>query len=347
MIKSITILMIFVRMKKGDNSPHFTNNIKSLNLQKLQTSIDNSETNIFLKGLHGSSKSFLINSLFTNSNKNIYWVLENKESAGYHFNDLEGLIDEKQLYFFPSSYNRENDFKKTNSQSIFLRTELIRNLSSNTLKKLIVTYPEAIFEKIIIKKDIKKRFLKIKTGDLISLESFNEKLFDLEFNREDFVVEPGDFSVRGGIVDVFSFSNNKPFRIEFFGDEIESIRTFDIETQISNDTLKSIEILGDLENKEIDYERENIFKFIEDNSIIVTENIDLLKDSLSNSFEKVTSNSNDKINLDKLFYSGELLNQDISKLSVIELNKIGNNTINTQFNISPQPAFNKKFKLLI
>ena len=347
MIKSITILMIFVRMKKGDNSPHFTKKIKSLNLQKLQTSIDNSETNIFLKGLHGSSKSFLINSLFTNSNKNIYWVLENKESAGYHFNDLEGLIDEKQLYFFPSSYNRENDFKKTNSQSIFLRTELIRNLSSNTLKKLIVTYPEAIFEKIIIKKDIKKRFLKIKTGDLISLESFNEKLFDLEFNREDFVVEPGDFSVRGGIVDVFSFSNNKPFRIEFFGDEIESIRTFDIETQISNDTLKSIEILGDLENKEIDYERENIFKFIEDNSIIVTENIDLLKDSLSNSFEKVTSNSNDKINLDKLFYSGELLNQDISKLSVIELNKIGNNTINTQFNISPQPAFNKKFKLLI
>ena len=347
MIISITILMIFVRMKKGDNSPHFTKKIKSLNLQKLQTSIDNSETNIFLKGLHGSSKSFLINSLFTNSNKNIYWVLENKESAGYHFNDLEGLIDEKQLYFFPSSYNRENDFKKTNSQSIFLRTELIRNLSSNTLKKLIVTYPEAIFEKIIIKKDIKKRFLKIKTGDLISLESFNEKLFDLEFNREDFVVEPGDFSVRGGIVDVFSFSNNKPFRIEFFGDEIESIRTFDIETQISNDTLKSIEILGDLENKEIDYERENIFKFIEDNSIIVTENIDLLKDSLSNSFEKVTSNSNDKINLDKLFYSGELLNQDISKLSVIELNKIGNNTINTQFNISPQPAFNKKFKLLI
>jgi len=90
MIKSITILMIFVRMKKGDNSPHFTKKIKSLNLQKLQTSIDNSETNIFLKGLHGSSKSFLINSLFTNSNKNIYWVLENKESAGYHFNDLEG-----------------------------------------------------------------------------------------------------------------------------------------------------------------------------------------------------------------------------------------------------------------
>jgi len=347
MIKSITILMIFVTMKKGGDSPHFTKKNKSLNLQKLQTSIDKSETNIFLKGLHGSSKSFLINSLFSNSNKNIYWILENKESAGYHFNDLEGLVDEKQLFYFPSSYNRENDFKKTNSQSIFLRTELIRNLKPSSLKNLIITYPEAIFEKIIIKKDIQKRFLKIKIGDLISLELFNEKLFDLEFNREDFVVEPGDFSVRGGIVDVFSFSNNKPFRIEFFGDEIESIRTFDIETQVSNDTLKAIEILGDLENKEIDYERENIFKLIENNSIIVTENIDLIKDSLSNSFEKVVSKSDDKIKSDKLFYRGESLNRDLNKFSVIELNKIGNNNVHTQFNISPQPAFNKKFKLLI
>ena len=345
MIKSITILMIFVTMKKGVDPPSFAHYNKSLNLQKLQNSIDKSETNIYLKGLYGTSKSFLINSLFSNSNKNIYWILENKESAGYHFNDLEGLVDEKQLYFFPSSYNRENDFKKTNSQNVFLRTELIRSLNSS--KNLIVTYPEAIFEKIIIKKEIKKRFIKIKTGDLISLESFNEKLFDLEFNREDFVIEPGDFSVRGGIVDVFSFSNNKPFRIEFFGDEIESIRTFDIETQVSNNTLKSIEILGDLENKEIDYERENIFNFIDNNSLIITENIDLLKNSLSNSFEKATSKSNDKTELDKLFYSGKSLVQDLSKLSVVELNKIGSNSIHTQFNISPQPAFNKKFKLLI
>ena len=345
MIKSITILMIFVTMKKGVDPPSFVHYNKSLNLQKLQNSIVKSETNIFLKGLYGSSKSFLINSLFSNSNKNIYWILENKESAGYHFNDLEGLVEEKKLYFFPSSYNRENDFKKTNSQSVFLRTELIRSLNSS--KNLIVTYPEAIFEKIIIKKEIKKRFIKIKTGDLISLESFNEKLFDLEFNREDFVIEPGDFSVRGGIVDVFSFSNNKPFRIEFFGDEIESIRTFDIETQVSNNTLKSIEILGDLENKEIDYERENIFNFIDNDSLIITENIDLLKNSLSNSFEKATSKSNDKTELDKLFYSGKSLVQDLSKLSVVELNKIGSNSIHTQFNISPQPAFNKKFKLLI
>ena len=347
MIKSITILMIFVTMKKGVKPPYFTQDNKSLNLQKLQTSIDKSESNIILKGLYGSSKSFLINSLFSNSNKNIYWILENKESAGYHFNDLEGLINENQLYFFPSSYNRENDFKKTNTQSIFLRTELIRNLSSNSNKNLIITYPEAVFEKIIIKKDIKKRFLKIKIEDIMSLESFNEKLFDLEFNREDFVVEPGDFSVRGGIVDVFSYSNNKPYRIEFFGDEIESIRTFDIETQISNNTLKSVEILGDLENKEIDYQRDNIFNFIGDNSIIITENIELLKDSLSNSFEKLISNNKGKIELNNLFYNGESIEKDLNKFSVIELNKIRSKNIHTQFNISPQPAFNKKFKLLI
>ncbi|MDC1337148.1 transcription-repair coupling factor [Flavobacteriaceae bacterium] len=334
-------------MKKGVKPPYFTQDNKSLNLQKLQTSIDKSESNIILKGLYGSSKSFLINSLFSNSNKNIYWILENKESAGYHFNDLEGLINENQLYFFPSSYNRENDFKKTNTQSIFLRTELIRNLSSNSYKNLIVTYPEAVFEKIIIKKDIKKRFLKIKIEDIMSLESFNEKLFELEFNREDFVVEPGDFSVRGGIVDVFSYSNNKPYRIEFFGDEIESIRTFDIETQISNNTLKAVEILGDLENKEINYKRDNIFNFIGENSIIITENIELLKDSLSNSFEKLISNNKGKIELNNLFYNGESIEKDLNKFSVIELNKIRSKNIHTQFNVSPQPAFNKKFKLLI
>ena len=102
--------MIFVTMKKGVDPPSFVHNNKSLNLQKLQNSIAKSETNIFLKGLYGSSKSFLINSLFSSSNKNIYWILQNKESAGYHFNDLEGLVDGKKLYFFPSSYNRENDF---------------------------------------------------------------------------------------------------------------------------------------------------------------------------------------------------------------------------------------------
>jgi len=151
MIKSITILRIFVKMKKGVKPPNILPYNKSLNLQKLQNSITLKENFILLKGLYGSAKSFVIDKLFKNINKNILWILEDKENAAYHFNDLENLINNKPLYFFPSSYSRENNFENTNSQNIFRRTEFIRNYNSST--NFTITYPEAIFEKIIIKKN--------------------------------------------------------------------------------------------------------------------------------------------------------------------------------------------------
>ena len=129
------------------------------------------------------------------------------------------------------------------------------------------------------------------------------------------MVEPGDFSVRGGIVDVFSYSNDLPYRIEFFGDEIESIRSFDIETQISNNNFKKIEILGDIENKEIDYKRENIFDFISDDTIIISENINLLEESLSNSYKKLKQTNQN--NVENIFYSGDSIHLDIKKFKVM------------------------------
>ena len=134
---------------------------------------------------------------------NIFWILDNKEDAGYHYGDLENFFNKKKLYFYPSSYNRENNFKNTNSQNIFRRTEFIRNYQKN--KNLTVTYPDALFEKIIINKELKKEKINLRVGDVLNLETFNEKLFDLSFERVDFVVEPGNFFCRGGIVDVFHF----------------------------------------------------------------------------------------------------------------------------------------------
>ena len=129
--------------------------------------------------------------------------------------------------FFPSSYKKNQDFEKIDTQNTFLRGSVIKNLESKS-KRLIITYPEAIFEKVLEKNEIKKKSLKIFKGQKISLESLNEKLFEFNFTREDFILKPGEFSVRGGIIDVFSFSNKLPFRIEFYGDEIESLRTFEI-----------------------------------------------------------------------------------------------------------------------
>ena len=335
--------MIFVTMKKGDNSPSLLTYNKSLNLQKLQNSITQNKNFISVKGLYGSSKSFIISELFKNNNSNIFWVLDEKEDAGFYFNDCEKLIKNKQLFYFPSSYTRDNNFKKTSTQNIFKRTEFIKNFYSS--KSLAITYPEALFEKIIVKKELFNRKTNLKTGQLINLETLNEKLFELNFERVDFVVEPGDFSVRGGIVDVFSFSNDNPYRIEFFGDEIESIRIFDIETQISINNINSIEILGDIENKEIDYDRENIFKFLQNDTIIIFENIESLEIRLSNCYKKLKSDN--KKNIDEIFYSAKSFKNDLNEFKLIELNKINDQSPDIIFNIDQQPAFNKKFKFLL
>lgn len=335
--------MIFVTMKKGDNSPSLLTYNKSLNLQKLQNSITQNKNFISVKGLYGSSKSFIISELFKNNNSNIFWVLDEKEDAGFYFNDCEKLINNKQLFYFPSSYTRDNNFKKTSTQNIFKRTEFIKNFYSS--KSLAITYPEALFEKIIVKKELFNRKTNLKTGQLINLETLNEKLFELNFERVDFVVEPGDFSVRGGIVDVFSFSNDNPYRIEFFGDEIESIRIFDIETQISINNINSIEILGDIENKEIDYDRENIFKFLQNDTIIIFENIESLETRLSNCYKKLKSDN--KKNIDEIFYSAKSFKNDLNEFKLIELNKINDQSPDIIFNIDLQPAFNKKFKFLL
>ena len=337
-------------MKKVGNNPHYLPFIKSLKIQKLQNSIIQSQNKYILHGLYGSSKSFFIKQLF-NSKTSFLWILNDKESAAYHYNDLENFMEQKHCSFYPSSYNKHKDFKKTDSQNIFKRTEVIKNLSAGGNSQIIVTYPEAIFEKILQKKEIKKRILKISVGEALNLEILNEQLFDFEFNREDFVLEPGDFSVRGGIIDVFSFSNDLPYRIEFFGDEVESIRTFHIESQLSNKTFESIEILADLENKENNYKREGLFSFINKNSIIITENLFFLKDKLEDLYSYLSeknSNQNrfNQEQINKLFYSGISLFQDLKKFSVIDL-KGDNSDKQINFNIIPQPAFNKKFNLLI
>ena len=336
-------------MKKVGNNPHSLPFFKSLKVQKLRDSLAQNETKKYINGLYGSAKSFFIKELFRQNKKTIFWILNDKETAAYHFNDLENFMLTDECAFFSSSYKRNKEFDKTDSQNIFTRTEIIKNLSLKKIPKIIVSYPEAIFEKVLIKKEIKKRTLKIAVGQKIELESLNEKLFEYDFNREDFVSEPGDFSVRGGIVDVFSYSNTLPFRIEFFGDEIESIRTFEIESQISNNTFSSVEILADLENKESGQERENIFNFLNPNHTIAVENLLFLKDELEDCFKiiknRYESKKNEVSHLNNLFYDGINLNSDLNKFSIIEFKKENKNQ--TTFKITPQPSFNKKFDLLI
>ena len=336
-------------MKKAGKNPYSFPFFKSLKVQKLQVSSAQNQQKLYVNGLYGSAKSFFVKELFRNNNKTIFWILNDKETAAYHFNDLENFMNSNQCSFFLSSYKRNREFNKTDSQNVFSRTEIIKDLNSNGKSKIIVSYPEAIFEKVLIKKEIKKKTLKISKFQKIELESLNEKLFEYDFNRVDFVSEPGDFSVRGGIVDVFSYSSNLPFRIEFFGNEIESIRSFEIDSQISNNTFSSIEILADIENKESEQERESIFNFLNHDSTIIIENSMFLEKELENCFEKIekkyAKNLNKKDNSNNLFYNSLSLISDLNKFSTIEFKKEINNQIS--FLTVPQPAFNKRFNLLI
>jgi hypothetical protein len=180
-----------------------------------------------------------------------------KEEAAYYLNDLENLINDQDVLFYPSSYRRPYQIEETDNANILLRAEVLNRINSRKKPSIIVTYPEALFEKVVTRKELDKNTLKVAVADQISIDFINEVLFEYNFKRVDFVSEPGEFSVRGGIIDVFSFSNDNPYRIEFFGNEVDSIRTFDVETQLSLEKQKKIAIIPNVENKFLQENRES------------------------------------------------------------------------------------------
>ena len=234
--------------------------------RKLQDAIAQSESSaqfrIQLKGLTGSSLSFVLSDAFQNSEKPFLLVFDDKEEAAYYLNDLEQLVGSKDVLFYPGSYRRPYQIEETDNANVLLRAEVLNRINSRKRPAIIVTYPDALFEKVVTRRELEKNTLKIKLDDTLSLDFLNEVLFEYKFKRVDFVTEPGEFSVRGGIVDVFSFSHDEPYRIEFFGDEVDSIRTFDVETQLSTEKVKKISIIPNVANKFMEEKRESFLKYI-------------------------------------------------------------------------------------
>ena len=234
----------------------------------------------------GSSLSFVISEAFKSADSPFLLILNDKEEAAYHLNDLEQLIGEKDVLFYPGSYRRPYQIEETDNANILLRAEVLNRINSRRKPAVIVTYPDALFEKVVTRKELDKNTQKLKIGDEISLDFLNEVLFEYQFKRVDFVTEPGEFSVRGGIVDVFSFSHDEPYRIEFFGDEVDSIRTFDVETQLSTDKVKKITIIPNVENKFTEEIRESFLKYISANTVVFAKNPALIYDRIDSFFEK-------------------------------------------------------------
>ncbi|AEW86479.1 transcription-repair coupling factor [Flavobacterium columnare NBRC 100251 = ATCC 23463] len=313
------------------------------------------DNKIHLKGLLGSSLSFIIEALFEKADKTFLLLANEKEEAAYLLNDLEQLIGAKDVLFYPSSYRRPYQIEETDNANVLLRSEVLNRINSRKKPCVIVSYPEAIFEKVVTKKELDKNTLKIATGDKVSIDFINEVLFEYDFKRVDFITEPGEFSVRGGILDVFSFSNDNPYRIEFFGNEVDSIRTFDVSTQLSIETKTKITIIPNFENKLLEEKRESFLEYINPKTSIFIQNTDLLLNNLDKLFAKAEE-SFEKLSKDlkhatpnELFVNQETFIKQALHFSVVEISTKATFKIqNTfEFYIKPQPSFNKQFDLLM
>lgn len=310
---------------------------------------------ISVKGSAGSAVSILAAELFLTQNKTILYLADDKEDALYINAEMEDLLGKDNILYFPATHLEPYQIEKTQNANLVLRTEVINKLNSGKSPKVIVAFIGAMSEKVLKKEDFKAISHHIKVGDQLDFDFVDELLNHYQFNQTDFVSEPGEFSVRGGIVDVFSFSNEKPFRITFFGNEVESIRTFDIESQLSLEKIDEFQLVSNM-NFSVSGSKVSFFELLPEDSFIVSKNLYLsarrIKEFHEKALEKYETLSKDikHRSPDELFISeGEFQNKLI-KFKTIDFSsqhfKLPKSQI-IELNQTQQPSFHKNFELLI
>ena len=302
----------------------------------------------------GSGFSFRIASAFQKNKQFLLVVLDDAEQAAYFLNDFEQLLSPNEVLYFPASYRKPYAPESTDNANILLRAEAMKKLSTSKKPRIVVTYPQAVFEKLISHSTLKKIGITLKKESIVSLSSVNERLFEMGFERVDFVTEPGEFAVRGGIIDVFSYAYQHPYRIEFFDDTIERLSSFQVENQRSVTAFNIIEILPDTSNLESTAQRKTILEFLPENSSFILGNFDKITDRLqklygnaTDAFEK--SGVQSQYPPETLFVNAKEWVADCSEKSILLLERTDQLPISSvvSFKQSPQPAFNKQFDLLI
>jgi transcription-repair coupling factor (superfamily II helicase) len=320
---------------------------------------------INIQSLAGSSLAFLIAQIYNQINNSpLLVIIPNDEEAAYLLNDLESIFDEqnleyskKNILFFPASYKKTYQINERENANTLLRSEALNRLSSKN-NPIIITYPEAIMEKVISKKNFEKNIIKVSLNDTLSLDFLIDVLEEYSFERVDFVVQSGEYALRGGIVDVFSFSDDMPYRIEFFGDNIESIRSFDVVSQLTIKTLNEITIVPNIENKEEDkQEKVSLIDYLSENSTIFIRDLALCCDILDKEFIKAKdayiSSLKEGEKKNTSFKKNFLLKDDFKKeIKEHKLIEIGNNPIIYKnnpivFDTFSSPPFNKNFSLMV
>ena len=331
---------------------------------------------LHLQGLQGSALEFILAAVHAQdilSQTNHLVIVRDAEEAAYVQNTLENITNALDLFYFPSSFKNKKNYQLLNSSHVMLRTEALTKIAAGGNKKIIVTYPEAIFEKVVLSKTLTENIISIKQADDLDVNGMLEKFVSHGFVRTDFVYEPGQFAVRGGILDIYSFGNEKPYRIELFGNEVDSIRIFDPETQLSERKLLQVNIIPNVETQFESGEKVSLLEFLPENTAVWIEDWNFIKERIEQEEEgleiylevvKLNTNKEDvtdenaaihfktDISLDD-FVDAIKTEEQIGLRHVIEVGnkstfKNHKNTIETiQFSSKPQPAFNRQFDLLI
>ena len=307
-----------------------------------------------LRGMVGSGMSFRLAAAFQKNQQFLLIVLDDAEQAAYYLNDFEQLLPPNAVLYFPASYRQPYALETTDNANILLRAEVLKKLSASKKPRVVVTYPQEVFEKLISHRTLKRIGLAIKKDSVMPLSQLNERLFEMGFERVDFVTEPGEFAVRGGIIDVFSFAYQHPYRIEFFDDTIERLSSFHVENQRSVAAYETIEILPDTSNLETTDHRKTILESFPSNTCFLFGNLDKITSQLKIHFEKAkktytTEGVESQYPPETLFVNPKEWIADCKEKSLLLLEHTDQLEISTQIFIkqSPQPTFNKKFDLLI
>ena len=335
-------------MTESEIISHFNNHPNIENLVDAFSSTH--QQKIRLEGLTGSSKAFVLAGIFQKSQTTHLVVIPEKEDAAYFYNDLVSLLGHDAVFFFPSTYKRSVQYGQTEPANIVLRTEVLNHLASGKRKSIIVTYPESVMEKVISKPDLKKNTYSIKKGDKISLEFLEEMLQEFNFSRTDFVYEPGQYSIRGSIADVFSYSDDIPYRIDFFGEEVDSIRSFNTDDQLSVNILNQVSIIPNIQDISVEKINNSFLDFIPPSSTVWIEETDFIKEKINNIFNQTTQREDSGQITDKIdiIITGNHLIESIKGFRNVEFGRQSNFNpdIKIEFRTEPQPAFNKNFELL-
>lgn len=314
---------------------------------------------LFLKGLTGSSTAGLCAAHFDFQKQNILVVCEDKERAAYFMNDLQSFLSIAQeepnspLLFFPRTARIAYEVEQTENANIATRTEVLKKIEQATKPLITITYAEALFEKVIARKELQSKTILFEVGSNYNMDQLDELFQEIEFEKVDYVFEPGQYAIRGGILDVYSYSFEFPFRIEFFDTEIESIRKFDPTTQLSVAKMTKAVVVPNTKKIHLEETRVSLLDFMNDETLIWVENTDLLLKKLDVEFEKAEVRF-ERLRPElqhtpphELFCTKHTIYQSLKAKRVIEFGGARHFIESViEFDLTPQPSFNKNFEIL-